>query len=103
MFEELKKTLDENSTRKEENLAAPRDVKEPNIIDKLSVLVEQAAEKSGLKEFHQTQDEISGTQRLANIQELANSAVLYECTMDGLLEFLDQWTHLDRFRAGAEN
>ena len=95
MFEELQKILDENSTRKEENLAAPKDVREPHIIDKLSVLVEQVAEKSGLKEYHQSQDEISGTQRVANIQELANSAVLYECTMDGLLEFLDH-IELDR-------
>lgn len=63
--------------------------------DKLSVLVEQISEKSGLKDYHESQDEVSGTQRVLNMQELANSAVLYPCTTAGLLEFLDH-IELDR-------
>ena len=63
--------------------------------DKLSVLVEAISEKSGLLEYHTSQDEVSGTQRAQNLQELANSAVLYPCTRDGLLEFLDH-IELDR-------
>ncbi len=62
---------------------------------KLSAFIEKVNEKSGLVEYHQTQDEISGTQRVANLQELANSAVLYQCNMQGLLEFLDH-IELDR-------
>ncbi len=62
---------------------------------KLSELVDMIAEKSGLKSYHESQDEISGTQRVANIQELSNSAVLYDCSIDGLLEFLDH-IELDR-------
>ncbi len=62
---------------------------------KLSELVEAISEKSGLLEYHKDQDEISGTQRAANMQELANSAVLYPCTREGLLEFLDH-IELDR-------
>ena len=63
--------------------------------DKLSVLVEAIGEKSGLLDYHTSQDEISGTQRAQNMQELANSAVLYPCTRAGLLEFLDH-IELDR-------
>ena len=63
--------------------------------EKLSVLIERIGEKSGLLEYHTSQDEISGTQRAQNMQELANSAVLYPCTRAGLLEFLDH-IELDR-------
>lgn len=63
--------------------------------EKLSVLVQMIAEKSGLKSYHESQDEVSGTQRVANLEELANSAVPYECSVPGLLEFLDH-INLDR-------
>lgn len=66
-----------------------------NAEDKLSVLVEAISEKSGLLEYHTSQDEVQGTQRAQNMQELANSAVLYPCTRAGLLEFLDH-IELDR-------
>ena len=69
--------------------------------DKLSVLVEQVAEKSGLKDYHESKDEVAGTQKVANMQELANNAVLYPCTMEGLLEFLDN-IELDRTLASDE-
>jgi DNA helicase II / ATP-dependent DNA helicase PcrA len=63
--------------------------------EKLSFFVNKVLERSGLLEYHRTQDEISGTQRTANMQELVNSAVLYPCTEDGLLQFLDN-IELDR-------
>ncbi len=61
----------------------------------LSVLVDAVSDKSGLREYHAGKDEISGTQREANIQELSNSAVPYKATMEGLLDFLDN-IELDR-------
>ncbi len=64
-------------------------------VEKLSVLVEFIAEKSGLKTYYSEKDEISGTQRNSNIQELANSAVFYDSTRQGLLDFLDH-IELDR-------
>ena len=64
-------------------------------VEKLSVLIDFIAEKSGLKTFYSEKDEIAGTQRDANIQELANSAVFYDSTREGLLEFLDH-IELDR-------
>lgn len=65
------------------------------VTDKLSALVELAAEKSGLLDYHESKDEVAGTQKVANMQELANSASLYPCTTAGLLEFLDA-IELDR-------
>lgn len=62
---------------------------------KLSHFVEQLNQLSGLMEYHAAQDEVAGTQRVANLQELANSAVLYPMTMAGLLDFLDH-IQLDR-------
>ncbi len=62
---------------------------------KLSVFVETVITKSGLEEYHKSQDEVAGTQKLANLQELVNSAVLYPCTRQGLLDFLDH-IELDR-------
>ncbi|WP_149555009.1 ATP-dependent helicase [Treponema pectinovorum] len=70
-------------------------LKNINKVENLSVLVDLIAEKSGLKEYHASQDEISGTQRVLNIQELSNSAVLYKCTTQGLLDFLEH-IELDR-------
>ncbi|MBO5137622.1 MAG: UvrD-helicase domain-containing protein [Spirochaetaceae bacterium] len=56
---------------------------------KLSHLIEELVKLSGLEEYHRGQDEISGTQRVSNLQELANSAILYPLSRDGLLDFLD--------------
>ena len=76
-----------------EKLAAPAAPVEAG--DKLSALVELAAEQSGLLDYHESKDEVAGTQKVANVQELANSASLYPCTTAGLLEFLDA-IELDR-------
>lgn len=89
MMDLFRKNLLEH-TEKQEKTAVPGDIGK-----KLSVLVEMVAEESGLRSFHEAQDEISGAQRAENIQELVNSAVLYECTVAGLLEFLDN-IELDR-------
>ena len=62
---------------------------------KLAEFVEAVIRKSGLEEFHKSQDDVSGTQKLSNLQELVNSAVLYPCTRQGLLDFLDH-IQLDR-------
>lgn len=69
--------------------------------ERLSAFVEKVIEKSGLEELHRADDEINGTQRLANMQELANNAALYEFSVDGLLEFLDT-IELDRTLASEE-
>ncbi|MBQ9495795.1 MAG: UvrD-helicase domain-containing protein [Treponema sp.] len=69
---------------------------------KLSLLIEKIITAAGLLEYHRTQDEIASTQRVANMQELMNSAALYECSMDGLLAFLDSIA-LDRsLEAGSD-
>lgn len=61
----------------------------------LSDFVERIIHDSRLDEFHRAGDEIEGTTREQNLQELVNSAVHYECTLKGLLEFLDSIS-LDR-------
>nr|MCR4626630.1 ATP-dependent helicase [Treponema sp.] len=47
---------------------------------RLSDFIDEVAEKSGLFEYHKSQDEISGTQKVANIQELENNALFYPCS-----------------------
>ena len=66
----------------------------------LSLCVTQMIIASGLAEYHLTQDEISGTQRLNNMQELVNAASLYDGTTEGLLEFLE---HIELDRSLEEN
>ena len=63
--------------------------------EKLSSFIKAVVEKSGLGEYHQDQDDIAGTQKSANLDELVNSAVLYPCSLDGLTAFLDS-IQLDR-------
>jgi len=62
---------------------------------KLSDFVERAILDSGLEEYYVAQDEIEGSTRKENLREFVNSAVNYECSVDGLLEFLDA-INLDR-------
>jgi len=62
---------------------------------KLSDFIESIIKASGLDEYHKASDEIEGTQRVQNLEELVNSAVPYECTLDGLISFLDA-INLDR-------
>jgi len=61
----------------------------------LSACVINLVEESGIAEYHLTHDEISGNQRLSNLQEVANAASLYPPTQAGLLEFLEH-IELDR-------
>ncbi len=66
-----------------------------NESQRLSAFIEYIAQKSGLIDYHSAQDEVAGTQKVSNMQELANSAVLYPLTHKGLLDFLDH-IELDR-------
>ncbi|MGP1588105.1 MAG: ATP-dependent helicase [Treponemataceae bacterium] len=61
----------------------------------LSVFIEQITEKSGFKEYYEAQDEIANTQKINNLNELANSAFPYPLNREGLTEFLDH-IELDR-------
>jgi len=66
----------------------------------LSVCVTYMIKASGLDEYHLSQDEIAGTQRLGNLQKLINTASLYAGTKEGLLEFLE---HIDLHRSLDED
>ncbi len=63
--------------------------------ERLSVFIQRVIEESGLDEYHKSQDEIDGTSRLQNLQELVNSAISYPFSRRGLLDFLDS-IELDR-------
>ena len=67
----------------------------------LSDFIERVIRDSSLDDYHKAGDEIEGTTRVQNLQELVNTAVPYKCTMEGLLQFLDA-INLDR-TLDAEN
>lgn len=62
---------------------------------KLSEFIERVIMDSGLMDYHKSSDEIEGTSRAENLQELINSAEPYACTIEGLVDFLDA-INLDR-------
>jgi DNA helicase-2/ATP-dependent DNA helicase PcrA len=62
--------------------------------------VVRLVEDSGIAGYHLSHDEISGNQRIANLQELANAASLYPATRGGLLDFLE---HIELDRSIAED
>ncbi|HRZ65320.1 MAG TPA: UvrD-helicase domain-containing protein [Spirochaetia bacterium] len=66
----------------------------------LGELVQVLVEDSGLAEYHRSQDEVAGTQKLANLDELVNAASLYAKSPEGLAEFLEA-VELDRSLATA--
>ena len=63
--------------------------------EKLSFFIKKLIEDSGLVEFHKEGDKIEGTSRVANLMELVSDANSYDCTLNGLTEFLDA-INLDR-------
>ncbi|MCR4714232.1 MAG: ATP-dependent helicase [Treponemataceae bacterium] len=66
----------------------------------LADFIEEVVKKTGLLEYHEAQDEIAGTQKVANLQELYNSAAFFDCSRKGLLDFLD---HIELDRAAEDN
>ncbi len=60
-----------------------------NSAKKLSSFVETVIKESGLEEYHKEQDDSDGTQKISNLEELVNSALLYPCTLQGLIDFID--------------
>lgn len=62
---------------------------------KLSDFIKLVVMDSGLYDYHKAGDEIEGTQRTYNLQELENSALTYSCSLEGLIAFLDA-INLDR-------
>jgi DNA helicase-2/ATP-dependent DNA helicase PcrA len=81
-----------NSPRKREGL---------NAGEGLSVCVVRLIEEAGIAEYHLSHDDITGNQRINNLQELVNAASLYPSTGAGLLEFLEH-IELDRSIEQAE-
>ncbi len=67
----------------------------------LSPFVVHLVVESSLADYHRAQDEIAGTQRIANLQELANAASLYPASREGLAEFLEH-IELDRAMESAD-
>ncbi len=61
----------------------------------LDTLVHRAAVESGLMEYHKEQDEIAGSEKQRNIEELINAASAYPASREGLSQFLEH-IELDR-------
>jgi DNA helicase-2/ATP-dependent DNA helicase PcrA len=55
----------------------------------LPEFVEKVIEASGLHYYHEHQDEVAGSQKLENLEELVNAASLYPRGREGLQEFLE--------------
>jgi DNA helicase-2/ATP-dependent DNA helicase PcrA len=67
----------------------------------LGSLLDELVKKSGLATYHKDQDEIAGTQKLSNMEELVNAASLYPLSRSGLAEFLET-IELDRSFQAAD-
>ena len=67
--------------------------------ERLAAFVLAVIEQTGLGVFHRNQDEVMGSQKTANLQELANTASLYPCSAAGLTSFLE---HIELDRSLAE-
>ena len=67
----------------------------------LTEVVELLIRESGLYEYHQQQDEIAGTQKIANLEEMVNAAADYGRGANALASFLED-IELDRSRMTGE-
>jgi DNA helicase-2/ATP-dependent DNA helicase PcrA len=66
----------------------------------LSLCLVRLLEASGVAEYHRSREDVSGSQRLGNLQELANGASMYDASREGLAEFLE---HIELDRAIEDN
>ncbi|MFP4373667.1 MAG: ATP-dependent helicase [Spirochaetaceae bacterium] len=57
--------------------------------ESLVPLLDAAVHETGLADYHAEKDEIAGTQKLQNLEELLNASSLYAGTPEGLVEFLE--------------
>ena len=57
--------------------------------ENLVPLLDAAIHETGLADYHAEKDEIAGTQKLQNLEELLNASSLYAGTPEGLVEFLE--------------
>ncbi|HUX21647.1 MAG TPA: UvrD-helicase domain-containing protein [Spirochaetia bacterium] len=64
--------------------------------------VQQAVTESGLLQYHKSQDEISGTQKTRNLDQLVSAAAEYGQGMEGLTLFLEH-IELDRSQVAGED
>ncbi|MFH2113057.1 MAG: 3'-5' exonuclease, partial [Spirochaetota bacterium] len=67
----------------------------------LSTIVEAGIKSSGLLDYHRSQDDIAGTQKVANLDELVNAASDYPATREGLSAFLEA-VELDRAMSSGD-
>jgi DNA helicase II / ATP-dependent DNA helicase PcrA len=67
----------------------------------LAKIVERLVRDSGLVGYHREQDEVAGTQKAANLEELVNAASLYPRNPEGLASFLET-IELDRSLSSEE-
>lgn len=106
MMKDLRKYLDEKSEEAPEDpqtdiLAEQAASGNTNLVsqkddyERLAVFIQKVIEDSGLDEYHKAQDDVDGTNRVQNLQELVNAAVPYPLSNQGLLDFLDA-IELDR-------
>ena len=102
MMKNLRSYLDEKSGEIEgdpvtENLAgaAAGTNEESSDYERLSVFIQKVIEDSELDKFHKAQDDVDGTSKVQNMEELVNSAADYPLSNKGLLDFLDS-IELDR-------
>lgn len=58
----------------------------------LGNLIDFLVKESGILEFHKTMDRENGSQKIANIEELINTAAPYDFSLKGLLGFLEDVT-----------
>ncbi len=61
----------------------------------LSVCLTQLIVDSGLADYHKADDDVAGSNRISNLQELVNAASNYPQSREGLLQFLEN-IELDR-------
>ncbi|MFZ2780924.1 MAG: UvrD-helicase domain-containing protein [Rectinemataceae bacterium] len=102
----------DDTNRDDTNRAAPGEPEPYSISDggtrradpgttSLGELLQALIRETGLAEYHKGQDEIAGTQKLSNLEELVNAASLYPLGAEGLAEFLET-IELDRSLQAAD-
>lgn len=55
----------------------------------LGLFLEHAIAESGLKSYFEDEDQVGGTQKVQNLDELVNAASMFSATADGLTDFLE--------------
>ncbi len=101
-FSRIIKNLGEQLEESSKEASDAAEKEDNHVAPPLSLFINHLVEETGLFEYHKAKDDVDGSSKVENMEELANYAAKFPCTIQGLIDFLDT-INLDRVLSDGMN